>query len=205
MVSLETVVFRFLLAALFGGIIGFQRERKERPAGFRTHILVALGSTLFTLVSVIKFSQPSDPSRIAAQIVTGIGFLGAGTIIRQGNIVIGLTTAATVGTAMIFFALSFFKLLELRVMAKREGLLSITFKPEIGRLPQIFALLKDKKVEISGFEVRQEANLAVANLKIKLPPKVNFEDITEPLLAIDFIVKASAQELPEIVPLFGAE
>jgi len=90
-------------------------------------------------------------------------------------------------------------------MAKREGLLSITFKPEIGRLPQIFALLKDKKVEISGFEVRQEANLAVANLKIKLPPKVNFEDITEPLLAIDFIVKASAQELPEIVPLFGAE
>lgn len=225
MVSLETVVFRFLLAAVFGGIIGFQRERKERPAGFRTHILVALGSTLFTLVSMIKFNQPSDPSRIAAQIVTGIGFLGAGTIIRQGNIVIGLTTAAslwsvaavgmavgagyysaaTVGTLMIFFALSFFKLLELRVMAKREGLLSVTFKPEIGRLPEIFALLKNKKVEISGFEVRQEANLAVANLRIKLPPKVNFAEITEPLLAVDFIVKASAQELPEIVPLFGAE
>lgn len=225
MLSLETVLFRLALTAIFGGIIGFQRERKERPAGFRTHILVAIGSTLFTLISQVRFDQPSDPSRIAAQIVTGIGFLGAGTIIRQGNIVIGLTTAAslwsvaavgmavgagyysaaTIGTVMIFLALSFFKLLELRVLAKREGLLSVTFKPEVGRLPEIFALLKEKGVEISGFELRQEANLAIANLKIKLPPKVNFADITEPLLAVDFVVKASAQEVPEIVPLFGAE
>lgn len=89
------MAFKLILAGVLGGIVGYEREVHEHPAGLRTHILVCMGSTLITLVS-ISFTQPhSDPSRIAAQIVSGIGFLGAGTILRQGSIVRGLTTAAS--------------------------------------------------------------------------------------------------------------
>jgi putative Mg2+ transporter-C (MgtC) family protein len=91
-----------LLAACTGALVGWDRERRDRPAGLRTHILVCLGSALITLVSS-HMSDPAtgvraDPTRIAAQIVSGIGFLGAGTIMRQGNVVRGLTTAASLWT-----------------------------------------------------------------------------------------------------------
>ena len=91
---------RLLLAALLGGIIGWERESHHRPAGLRTHVLVSVGSALFTLTSLefASFGGPTDPSRIASQIVSGIGFLGAGTIIRSGDsdTVRGLTTAASI-------------------------------------------------------------------------------------------------------------
>ncbi len=89
---------QILLALLLGGIIGFERERSNKPAGLRTHMLVAAGTTAFTLASVYGFGAMSsgDPSRVAAQIVSGIGFLGAGTIFRSGSEVRGLTTAASV-------------------------------------------------------------------------------------------------------------
>jgi putative Mg2+ transporter-C (MgtC) family protein len=98
------VLLRLTLAAVLGGAIGLEREIREREAGLRTHLLVSVGSALFFLVSAYawtdwRFSSESglvfDPTRIAAQIVTGIGFLGAGAIIRQGLSVRGLTTAAT--------------------------------------------------------------------------------------------------------------
>jgi putative Mg2+ transporter-C (MgtC) family protein len=97
-------LFRLLAAALLGGAIGFERELRDHEAGFRTHLIVSLGACVFTLVSAYAwsdwtFSQRSgivfDPTRIAAQIVTGIGFLGAGAIIVRGINVRGLTTAAT--------------------------------------------------------------------------------------------------------------
>jgi putative Mg2+ transporter-C (MgtC) family protein len=99
---------RLALAAGLGGAIGFERELRDREAGFRTHMLVCLGAALFTIVSAYGFTDfletrdpriSFDPSRIAAQIVTGIGFLGAGAIIRQGVSVRGLTTAATLWVA----------------------------------------------------------------------------------------------------------
>jgi putative Mg2+ transporter-C (MgtC) family protein len=98
------VLLRLTVAAVLGGAIGLEREIREREAGLRTHLLVSVGSALFTIVSAYawadwSFSTPRgivfDPTRIAAQIVTGIGFLGAGAIIRQGLTVRGLTTAAT--------------------------------------------------------------------------------------------------------------
>jgi putative Mg2+ transporter-C (MgtC) family protein len=98
------VLLRLALAAVLGGAVGFEREIREREAGLRTHLLVSVGSALFFLVSAYawtdwRFSTDEgivyDPTRIAAQIVTGIGFLGAGAIIRQGLSVRGLTTAAT--------------------------------------------------------------------------------------------------------------
>src|SRR3954453_7734942 len=90
------VLLRLSVAAALGGAIGFERELRERGAGLRTHLVVCLGSALFTLVSAFAFVGPHvDPTRIAAQIFSGIGFLGAGAIIRQGLSVRGLTTAAT--------------------------------------------------------------------------------------------------------------
>ena len=100
------LILRIFVAAVLGGLIGLEREYREKSAGFRTHFLVALGSALFMVVSAYGFgviitgTQDQairlDVSRIAAQVVTGIGFIGAGTIIFQKNVVRGLTTAAGV-------------------------------------------------------------------------------------------------------------
>jgi putative Mg2+ transporter-C (MgtC) family protein len=92
-------IARVLLAFVLGGIVGFERERDRRPAGLRTHILVSAGSACFTVASIYGFGDLGtvrDPARLAAQIVTGIGFLGAGTIFRSGTTVRGLTTASSI-------------------------------------------------------------------------------------------------------------
>ena len=89
------ITLRLAVAMLLGGVIGFEREYRAKDAGFRTHFLVALGSALFCIVSQYGFGfELKDSSRVAAQVVSGIGFLGAGTIIFQKNVVRGLTTAA---------------------------------------------------------------------------------------------------------------
>ena len=95
------MVLRLLLAAVLGAGIGFQRERAKKPAGLRTHILIALGAALFTVVSIYGFGDKGDPSRVAAGVVAGIGFLGAGVIFRamRGDVPVGLTTAASVWIA----------------------------------------------------------------------------------------------------------
>jgi putative Mg2+ transporter-C (MgtC) family protein len=92
----DEALLRLALAGVLGGLIGLERELREREAGLRTHLLVSVGAALFTIAGAYGFdSVRVDPTRIAAQIVTGIGFLGAGAIIRQGFSVRGLTTAAT--------------------------------------------------------------------------------------------------------------
>ena len=95
-VELE-MVLRLLMAAALGAIIGYQRERAGKQAGLRTHILISVGAALISILSIYGFGAASDPSRVAAAVVVGIGFLGAGVILhRQGGIVAGLTTAATI-------------------------------------------------------------------------------------------------------------
>lgn len=101
-VMTEEFIIRILIATALGAVIGLDREYRTKAAGFRTHVLVALGSALFMIISVHGFDDlpkdqmtlRMDPARIAAQVVTGIGFIGAGTIIFQKNVVKGLTTAA---------------------------------------------------------------------------------------------------------------
>ena len=95
---------RMLIAAILGAAIGLEREIHEHPAGMRTHLLVSLGSAIFTILSIHGFGglagqAPVDPTRIAAQIVSGIGFLGAGAILKYGTSIRGLTTAASLWTA----------------------------------------------------------------------------------------------------------
>lgn len=106
------LILRVLAAGALGALIGLERELSDQPAGLRTHILVALGAALFTLTGAFglggALGRGVDPTRVAAQVVTGIGFLGAGAILRQGLTVRGLTTAAglwvtaAVGTAVAF-------------------------------------------------------------------------------------------------------
>ena len=95
-VELE-MVLRLIMATAMGAIIGYQRERAAKPAGLRTHILISVGAALFTIASLYGFGIGADPARVAAGIVAGVGFLGAGAIIRRDEgLVAGLTTAATI-------------------------------------------------------------------------------------------------------------
>jgi putative Mg2+ transporter-C (MgtC) family protein len=89
---------RLLIAALLAGAVGLEREVHFKAAGFRTHMLVGVGAALFTVLSRTAFGPTTDPARVAAQIVTGIGFLGAGAIFKEGASVKGLTTAAGLWT-----------------------------------------------------------------------------------------------------------
>jgi putative Mg2+ transporter-C (MgtC) family protein len=135
-------IVRVFLAFVLGGLVGFERERIQRPAGLRTHMLVAAGSACFTVASIYGFQGlgvDSDPARLAAQIITGIGFLGAGAIFRTGDTVKGITTASSIWitaaigilmgagmiylaiftTAMTWFVLYVVKSIELRLERKR--------------------------------------------------------------------------------------
>src|SRR5213595_3614346 len=153
--SWPEILGRVALAAALGAVLGLERELREREAGLRTHLLVSVGSALFTIVSAYGFREfltsganvvRADPTRIAAQIVTGIGFLGAGAIIRQGLAVRGLTTAATLwvvaaiglasgagyySVAVITTGLVLLALWPLRIVAYR---VLTRFRAEDGRL-----------------------------------------------------------------------
>jgi putative Mg2+ transporter-C (MgtC) family protein len=94
--SSTDLALRLLLAAGLGAVVGVEREIRQKPAGLRTNMLIALGSALFTVISIQLAHAGGTPDRIAAQIVTGIGFLGGGAIMRSGTSVHGMTTAATI-------------------------------------------------------------------------------------------------------------
>ena len=177
------ILIRLLVAAALTGAIGLERELRDRAAGLRTHMLVGVGSALFTIVSAygwgdFRFSTAEgvvfDPTRIAAQIVTGIGFLGAGAIIRQGLSVRGLTTAATLwvvaaigmatgagyyAAAVITTVLVLFSLWPLRIAAFR---VSERFRPEEGRLA---VELGAGATTVSVLEAVEEAGARVSSLE----------------------------------------
>ena len=199
----DEALLRLALAALLGGAVGIERELREREAGLRTHLLVALGSALFTIVSAYGFHAflqsgasvvRADPTRIAAQIVTGIGFLGAGAIIRQGLSIRGLTTAATlwvvaaiglaVGAgyysgALITTAVVLFSLWPLRIAAYR---VLRRFRPEGGRLLVELPLgespgavvdeIEQAGLRIEAMDVSQEGDRRRLALDVALPRNV---------------------------------
>jgi putative Mg2+ transporter-C (MgtC) family protein len=191
----EETLLRIALAAVFGGAIGLEREFREREAGLRTHMLVAVGSALFTITSAYGFRDflvnggavvRADPTRVAAQIVTGIGFLGAGAIIRQGLAVRGLTTAATLwvvaaiglscgsgyySAALITTLVAVFLLWPMRYIARRlfdrphEHRLAVQLRPGT-HAATVVELLERIGVRIASFEVGDEDAL---DLLVDLP------------------------------------
>lgn len=175
-------VLRLFVAAILGGVIGLEREYRAKEAGFRTHFLVALGSGLFMILSQFGFDgvlgnyeQVSlDPSRIASQVVTGIGFIGAGTIIFQKHVVRGLTTAAglwvtsaigmTAGAGMyvLSFAATVLVLLCLEALYfifQHFGArnITVTFStPKEENIQLVLQRLRDKEIIIDSYEMKRK-------------------------------------------------
>jgi putative Mg2+ transporter-C (MgtC) family protein len=196
----DEALLRLALAGALGGMIGLERELREREAGLRTHLLVAVGSALFTIVGAYGFHDfiasgqavvRTDPTRIAAQIVTGIGFLGAGAIIRQGLSVRGLTTAATlwvvaavglaagagyysgaiITTALVLLALWPLRLIAYRILRRfraEDGRLLVELPvgtPPGGLIDEI----ERAGVRIAAIEVGQEGDRRRLELDLALP------------------------------------
>ena len=191
---------RLAVAAGLGGAIGFERELREREAGLRTHILVCVGSALFTIVSAYGFRGflesgdqviRADPTRIAAQIVTGIGFLGAGAIIRQGLSVRGLTTAATlwvaaaigiaagagyysgavVATVITIVALGPLRLLGYRVFERlrpEERTIVIELRPGT-RTTELLEELESRNAHVEYFQLQDEHERRIVTLTLDTP------------------------------------
>lgn len=189
-------IIRIVVAAILGGAIGVEREYHAKDAGFRTHLLVAIGSALFTVISMYGFdsflggkSISFDPSRIAAQIVTGIGFLGAGTIIFQKQFIRGLTTAAGLwvtaaiglacGCGMYFVAilttaLVLICLATMNVFIKRISTrhISISFSCNSQEeIKNIISALKKEEIEIKDYSMQQtdrmESDKYIVSLNLK--------------------------------------
>lgn len=173
---------RLVLAAVLGGIVGMEREWSGKPAGFRTNLLICVGAALLTdlSISVARAADPfamADPGRIAAQIVSGIGFLGAGTIIQSRAGVVGLTTAATLwvvaaigmavgagafaeavgATVLVVIALLVLGQLEPRLNRHREVLLRVTMGRDTHTAEQVEALL-DEPLQVQVMEAERTEN-----------------------------------------------
>jgi len=205
---------RAVLAAFLGGLVGYQRERAERPAGFRTHVLVAVGSAAFTMVSIAPFaSSPgtADPSRIASQVVIGIGFIGAGAIINQGDIILGLTTAASlwataaigmaagagyyaiaiVAVVLVYLTLSVFKVIEKRVEPSQEhGVLYIETIGGTEELREIEKVLAQTKIRSKNFELSRKKELSEYRFYVEMPTGMTIEYLVETMLNIEGVEKA---------------
>jgi putative Mg2+ transporter-C (MgtC) family protein len=209
------VLIRVVLAGALGGAIGAEREIREREAGLRTHMLVAIGAALFTMVSAYawtdwQFSNREgivfDPTRIAAQIVTGIGFLGAGAIIRQGLSVRGLTTAATlwvvaaigmasgVGyyeaavatTALVLLCLWPLRIVAHRIFERiRPGELRLEVELKAGESPSVLLdALEPRGVAVRSFEIEDARDRRRVVLDVQIADG-RFETVTSELMRLE--------------------
>jgi putative Mg2+ transporter-C (MgtC) family protein len=209
--SVYEIIFKLALAGILGGLIGLERESLNRPAGLRTYTLVCVGSALAMVVSLDMYFQyyqtvNADPGRIAAQVISGIGFLGAGTIMREGATVRGLTTAAglwvvaciglAVGaglyipaiatTVLILFILIYFIHFEEKFTGLREykGLLML-LEDRPGQVGIIGSILGDMDILIKNIELtRPEDDDLEVELLIHLPPNMSIEQVIDELSVV---------------------
>ena len=214
--ELWDVALRLGMAALLTGLVGLEREWRERAAGLRTHVVVGVGSALFTLVSAYAWGDfvfdrtqgtVFDPTRISAQIVTGIGFLGAGAIIRQGLSIRGLTTAAglwvaaaigmavgagywsaaLIGTGVVLVSLGPLRVAEGIVVRRRQaegGTLQIDLRPEQPLAP-VLAVLEEQKARVTRIHLEEEEDGRELRLDVRTPPGVSGRDLVEDLTRLD--------------------
>jgi putative Mg2+ transporter-C (MgtC) family protein len=218
------LALRLVVAGVLGGAIGVERELREREAGLRTHLLVCVGAALFTLVSAYAFSDfrygletgiTFDPTRVAAQIVTGIGFLGAGAIIRQGLTVRGLTTAAglwvvaaigmaagagyyaaaLITTAVVLIGLGPLRRVERALLGRvrREGgLLEIELRPGEPLTP-VLRTLEDERARITGVELEDDDERRQIRIAFTAPDEARRRAVVERVVALEGVRRVSAE------------
>jgi len=216
MLTTWDVIVRLLLSTVLAGLIGLERESLHRPAGFRTHILVCTGSTLTMLLSFYLFDlfagkTTADPARLGAQVISGIGFLGAGTILKEGLTIKGLTTAASlwavaciglavgagfytgaiIATLLVFFTLISLGRLEKVYLHKKyyENICIVTVnKP--GQLGKIGAIFGKHNVLIKDLSfIESDDSTTKMCFIISLTPLNNLNEIKAELMAIEGILK----------------
>jgi putative Mg2+ transporter-C (MgtC) family protein len=203
------IAVRLVVAAVLGATIGFEREIHSHPAGMRTHLLVALGSALFTVISIFAFvgvlgsgvGAPVDPSRVAAQIVTGIGFLGAGAILKFGTSIRGLTTAASlwataavgmgvgagqyvlaiVGSAIVIVSLWPLQWVENRIHGPEAGVVHLRAElPGLESIARISDAARDHRLDIVSIETQRLAkNRYEVDLRLRVRTSSSLESFTQ--------------------------
>lgn len=204
-------LLKLTLAIILGGFIGGEREHKSRPAGLRTHMLVCIGATLVQITSINYYEYFSgsynvDPMRLGAQVVSGIGFLGAGTIIKEGASIRGLTTAASVwlvaclgltigaglyteaivATVSIYISLKFFKALERRISrGKKIHYLEIIAENIPGKIGEIGMEMGKSGLMILNIDMRDADNAYfIMELAVKGAVEINHSVIMENLISL---------------------
>ena len=216
MPSQADLVLRLLLAATLAGLLGVERELTEQPAGFRTHILVGLGAALFSVISAFGFqaivaadprqTQPVDPSRVVAQIVVGIGFLGGGAILKYGASIRGLTTAASLWiTAAIGTAIGIGMLLigtvatgiTLVALVGLRPLRSLVRRYAVGRdefliqgpadlnVEAVVKRVRQLNAKLADIGITEESGERTIHLSVELPRDVRPADFAADLSSIE--------------------
>jgi len=204
------VLLKLVIAVILGGAVGWERETLDRPAGFRTHVLVCVGSAVYMIISESFTGPKADPGRIASQVASGMGFLGAGTILRHGSVVRGLTTAASLWTVaaiglcigrgdmylavaalasiVVLLTLTLLGRVERILVSKRQYRLALIRGPQVRRfLPQIKGILDEVAARIQSVEVVPSVEEGLQDLRVtvRLPPGVTTEQLTLKLMSID--------------------
>lgn len=218
--NLTSALIKMTLAVILGGVIGIERGRKRRPAGLRTHMLVCLGASMTMILSgyLVSIGQTTDVSRLAAQVINGIGFLGAGTIIVTGRLEVkGLTTAAglwasacmgiaigagfyigaIVAFILIFITTAFMNKLELKIMSAARNVNIYVEYADVSTLGDIIEKMKKLDVKIFDVELSRknndESKLHTAVFDIRLPKKMPHSSVMATIAEIETV--KSVEEL----------
>ena len=233
-ISNVEVVARLLATVVLCGLIGLERETRDQAAGFRTHILLGLGAALFTLVSAYGFPEFSraalesggrgvqfDPTRIAAQVVTGVGFLGAGAIIRRGLDVRGLTTAASLWaaaaiglaagagfyfgaaatTAVVLIALYLLRGVRIFVVSRFRtafGVLDVHFADAGSEIPSVVGIIEGRGVRIRNTDAEIEDGRASYSLQLRIPPGRSVQEIIGEISGLPTVKSVKITGLQEV-------
>ncbi|RKD27532.1 putative Mg2+ transporter-C (MgtC) family protein [Caminicella sporogenes DSM 14501] len=214
MIKNTDIIIRIILACILGGLVGMERESINRPAGFRTHILVCLGSTIVMLNGIFLLNNYHhytnlDPARLGAQVISGIGFLGAGTILKEGLSIKGLTTAASLwavaciglaigsgfyltailSTFLVFIILLFFSKFEKYISRKHNELsLKIITLNKPGQIGKIGTKLGKMNISITNINMKNIDDTKIAIIvTVKVPRGTIASKILENLSELDDI------------------
>lgn len=208
---MQDILIKIFLALTLGGILGMERQYHDKPAGYATNCLICLGAMLFTVLSEYMGAAGGDPGRISAQIVTGVGFIGAGSILRDGNKISGLTTAAGVwlvaaigmavgygqyvlaalsATSILVIQLGVRKTLKLVEFVKHYDTIYLTCEPKWNVVDKITKQIEKQNVSVLKREVTKQDNVFHVSLVATFTGH-EFQNVTKELL-----------EMPEVYSLY---